>query len=264
MASRVRRRAARSLATYILTDGEPFDKARFLGTLESVWGVAPEDLEADLLDVPEVPLVFMLGKILVAVMYVASPLPEHLAEELAETADDEKGAAKTACEHKGYVLINVTGPVPVKALAHVASKVTHAAASEPGVLAVMLPWAFFPKEDYLARVVPDVNCDVLPVPAWVTVSLRYDEEEAELYTNGMAAFGLPELELTGLPKSNERTAEAIALMNSLAAMIVLETRRIPLSEPVDVGGETIRRVVLTKGPGLNVEGTSYKIAPEWR
>lgn len=186
--------APKTLTACVLLDAPRWDAKTFAADFEADWGVAVEGVPAD----PSEPLAFRAMGSIIAVGMNPAPVPEGMAEAHARNNSEWGGALGAAQAHRAHLAVAVIAETAdllenARNLVRVVASLT----LSPGVLAVDAATMLFSPEGYRNGAALLADPAAIPVMNLVAFGAwRRSEAGATCgYTAGLAAFGLPEVEV---------------------------------------------------------------------
>ena len=269
-----------SFCGFVLLREAAYDLSALADRLAQRWGIVPQESgmdnitveggesgdwldqllaeeSVDVLTAPDIQegnLVYEVPGAMIAVGFVAEPVPDGEASRSAAGNTEWPAATEVAAQHKAHLMIAVlpsdmapleAGKTYVKIISSCLEDANATGVYTSGT--VLEPQAY---QQETAR----MEQGILPMTNWIHVGVYTNESGNNAYTLGMDAFGYDEFEIFG----SSRTAEELTSVLRKAAQHVLETDR-PLTVENAYTTADGHRLYGSRKDGVAVEGHSYQL-----
>ncbi len=245
-------------AGFILLSTPEWDVEQFKATLKEDWGIdyPEEDGKQAAANDEHTVLVFDVDGMTVAASLMECPVPDGEAEDFANSnffAREQAVAAAKA--HTAQIMLAVVDKEhPPVDRGKLYVKVAAACLKAPNALGiyangtVLLP-------DYFLQVAEDLRLDEIPLLDLVFVGLTRSEKGICGYTNGLRSFGKEEMEIVD---SQRPPKDVHMLLLNIVSYVVQGD--VTLNDGETLGYTAEQKLPITRSEGLNVDGSSLKIA----
>ena len=239
------------LAMPMFKNNDAYELKKVTDHLENFWGVTVSNVNGD-----NGNAVFDINGEMVALAYMPVPIPSGDIQGTAQYAYNWMTAVEDLKDHTGHAIVSVmAGQKSPLERFKILSQVLCSILSTSNAVGIYQGGEslLVQKEIYLQSI-EDLQQGEIPVPIWIYIGLRKNENSNSGYTYGLTNFQKSEMEILN---SNIDFEEIYGLLSNISTYVI--KNNVTFNNNETLGYTADQKIKITLSKGQLVEGKTFKL-----
>ncbi len=240
------------LAMPLFKNEEAYDIDKIVEHLKSFWQLNVSEAN----DINNETAVFNINDQMVAIAMMPAPVPWEELESVAPYNYSWPTSLEDIKEHNRHAIVSVLSgnQAPAERYSMLSKLLCSIMMTSNCIGVYQGQETLLLSKDYYLSFVDDLLNNEIPVPLWVYVGIRPDENEVSLYTYGLTNFGKHELEII---ESKMKTEDLYDFMINITSYII--SSNVTLHDGETIGYSADHKVPLKLSKGVYIDGETIKM-----
>ena len=238
------------LGMVLMNKMELMDYPNIEKDIVSTWDVEKENIDGN-----DQTISFSVNGATFLIGFIPAPVPGDELNSAVEYSYLWKDA-RAALRNESHIVIAVVGEESPLDLYKHFTKITAIILENTNSMGVYMgnQGLVLSKEFYLEEAAT-MNDENLPLPLWVYIGMRQNDQGSSVYTYGLKEFGLKEMEIVNSEKTME---EAFDFIHDAAHYVI--AGQVELNDGETMGMSEDQKINISISNGVNLEGQTLKLA----